>query len=81
MAASEPWMVETAILNSEPNPVTTAVLDAEIESLAAAKNTVEITPVKVAFEFSIIILTLVRVRIPVLFPILHLLIGDTTRMR
>jgi hypothetical protein len=43
---------------------TTAALNAGIETLIAAKDTLEIIPAKAVFESVIIILTLVRVRVP-----------------
>ena len=46
-------------LDSESNSATATVLSAEIEILTAAKSTVEITPMKTAFESVIAILTLV----------------------
>ena len=60
--------------------VTTAVLNADIETLTAFKDTIEVAPVKAVFESIIVILTLVKVRF-LLFPLLHPLIGDTTRAR
>jgi hypothetical protein len=54
--------------NVESHSATTAALNADIETLTAAKGTLEIIPVKVVFESVIVILTLVRVRVPV-FPL------------
>ena len=79
--ATEPWAAGDPLLNPESNPATTATLNTDIETLIAAKNTVEITPVKAAFKLAIAILTLVRVRVPVLSPFLHSLISNTTRTR
>ena len=68
MATFEPQAIDGPTPDPEPNLATTAVLNANIETLRASKNTVEITPAKVAFESTIAILTLVRVRVPVPFP-------------
>ena len=81
MATLEPWAAGDPPLNPESNSATTTVLNTNIETLTAAKNTVEITPVKGAFELAIAILTLVRVSIPVLSRFLHPFIGETTRTR
>ena len=75
------WAIGDATPDPESNSATTTVLDAEIEILIAAKDTVEITPVKVAFELTIIVLTFVRVRVPVLFPFSALTYRDVTRTR
>ena len=81
MSTFEPWAIGDATPNPESNSATTAVLNTDIETLTAAKITIEIAPVKAAFELAIAILTLVRVRISALFPFLHTFIGDTTRTR
>ena len=78
MATFEPWAAGDPPLNSKSNPATTAVLNTNIKTLTTAKNTVEITPVKAAFELAIAILTLVRVGILVLSHFLHPFIGETT---
>ena len=58
------------------------MLNADIETLIAVKDTVQVTPVKTILEsVRVVILTLVRVRLFVLFPSLCLLIGDATRTR
>ena len=77
MATLEPWAAGDPPLNPEFNSATAT----NIKTLTAAKNTVEITPVKAAFELAIAILTLVRVSIPVLSHFLHPFIGETTRTR
>ena len=81
MSTFEPWAVGDATSNPESNSATTAVLNTDIETLTAAKITIEIAPVKAAFELAIAILTLVRVRVSALLPFLHTFIGDTTRTR
>ena len=80
-AAFEPRMVGATALDPEANSTMAVALNTEIKTLTAAKNTVEITPVKAAFESSITILTLVRVRVPILFLFLHPLISDLARTR
>ena len=60
---------------------TTVVLNADIETLTAIKDTLEIIPVKAVFESVIVILTLVRVRDPVLSPCLCSLLDTTIRTR
>ena len=52
--------------NVESLSTTTAALNADIDTLTAAEHALEIIPVKVVFESVIVILTLVRVRTPVL---------------
>jgi hypothetical protein len=74
MALSEPPHVGS-------RSTTTAVLNADIETLTAAKDTLKIIPVKVVFESVIVILTLVRVRDPVLPPCLCSLLDNTIRTR
>ena len=81
MTTFEPQVVGDLSPDPESNSVTIAVLSTEIEILTVAKNAVEITPAKAAFESTIAILTLVRVRISVLLLFLHLLIGNRTRTR
>ena len=69
----EPQVVGDPTLNPESNSTTAAVLGTEIETLTAAKNTVKIAPAKAAFESTIAILNLNRVRVPVLlfFTLIH----------
>jgi hypothetical protein len=50
--------------NIGSHSATAAVLNADIETLAVAKDTLEIIPVKAVFESVIVILALVRVRVP-----------------
>ena len=50
--------------NIGSHSATTAALNAGIETLIAAKDTLEIIPAKAVFESVIAILTLVRVRVP-----------------
>jgi len=59
----------------------TAILNTEIETLTALKDTLGATPIKPIFNSATIILTLVRVRLHVLFSFLHSLIGNTVRTR
>lgn len=68
MTTFEPWAVVGATPDPEPNSTTIAVLNAGIETLTVAKNTIETTPAKAAFESAIVILTLIRVRVPALLP-------------
>ena len=70
-----------ATSNIESGWVTIATLNADIETLNAFKDTVEATPVKIVLESVIVILTHIRVRLLVLLPFLHQLIGNTTRTR
>jgi hypothetical protein len=68
-------------LNVDSRSATTAALNADIETLTAAKDTLGIISVKVVFESVIVILTLVRVRDPVMFPYLCSLLDNTIRTR
>ena len=70
MTTLEPWAVGGSPTNVEYHPATATMLNADIE----------VAPVKAVFESIIAILTLVKVRF-LLFPLLHPLIGDTTRAR
>lgn len=81
MTVPESWTVDDMTSNSEFNSATATVsaLNADIDTLTAAKDMTETTPVKATFESAVSILALVRVRIPVLFPFLQPLINDTTR--
>ena len=69
MTVFEPWTIGDATPNQDSNSMTTAALNAVIETLTAAKNTAEITPFSVVFGYAISILTFVRVRTPVPFPL------------
>ena len=80
MTTFEPWAANDSP-NAEHRSATTAVLSAHLETLNAFKDMVEAVPVKAVFESVIVILTLVRVRFPVLFPFSHLLINGTTRTK
>ena len=80
MTTLEPWAVGSSPTNVEYHLATVAMLNANIEALTAFKDTVEVAPAKVVFESIISIITLVKVRF-LLFPLLHPLIGDTTRAR
>ena len=80
MTTLEPWAVGGSPTNVEYHPATATMLNADIEALTAFKDTIEVAPVKAVFESIIAILTLVKVRF-LLFPLLHPLIGDTTRAR
>lgn len=79
MTASEAWAVGDAYSDVRSRSTTTAVLKADIETLTAFKDMVEATPVKAVFESVIVILTLVRVRPPVLILCLHSPTCVTTR--
>ena len=81
MTTFEPQVVGDPAPGPESNSATIAVLNTEIVTLTATNNAVEITPAKAAFESTIAILTLVRVRVSVLLPLLHLLIVNRTRTR
>jgi hypothetical protein len=74
-------MTTLQIPDAGSHSATTAVLDAEIETLSAAKDTSEIIPVKVVFESVVVILTLVRVRVPVLSPCSRPLLNNAIRTR
>jgi hypothetical protein len=67
--------------NVESHSATTAALNADIETLTAAKGTLEIIPVKVVVESVIVILTLVRVRVPGFSSCLCSLLDNTVRTR
>lgn len=80
MTTLEPWVVgNTPVV--EPHPTTNAALSADMKTFAAFKDTVKATPIKTVLESVIVVLTLVRVRVPVLSPFSHPLIGDITRTR
>ena len=79
MTISEAWAVGDAYSDVGSRSATTAVLKADIETLTAFKDMVEATPVKAVFESVIVILTLVRVRPPVLILCLHSSTYVTTR--
>jgi len=81
MATPESWGVDGIPSTVEHRPAITATLNTHIETLTVLKGTLEATPIKPVFESLIVILTLVRVRLLVLFPFLHSLIGDTVRTR
>jgi len=81
MTTPKPWAVGDTPLNVEHQPAITSVLTAEIKTLTDFKDIIESTPVKAVFESVITILTLVRVRLLVLFPFLHALISGTTRTK
>ena len=57
--------------NPESDSATTEVLNTKIKTLIAFKDVVEDTPLKAMFESVILILTIVRVRLLVLFLFLH----------
>lgn len=80
MATLEPCAVgDTSDVKS--HSATAAMLSAHVETLAAFKDTVEAIPAKAVFESVVVILTLVKVGLLILFPLLRLLIGDATRVR
>jgi len=71
MTTFEPWAVENTppIIESHSEPA--VALNAGIKSLAAAKDTLEIIPIRVVVESVIRILVLVRVRVPDLPSLSH----------
>ena len=81
MATLEPWGVDDIPPTIEHHPSITTILNSDIETLTALKDTLEATHIKPIFESIIVILTLVRVRLLVLFPFLHSLISNTVRTR
>ena len=68
MTTPDPWAVGDIQPDVANYSTTTSVLNTGIQTLTALKATVETTPMKVIFESAIIILTLVRVRVLILFP-------------
>ena len=81
MTTHESRAVDDVSSNVVNQSATTAALNAEIETLAAFKSSVENTRVKAIFESAIVILTLVRVRLLVMFLFSNPPICDTTRTR
>lgn len=81
MTIFEPWAAGDTLPNVRSHPAATAALNADIGTLTAAKDALEIIPVKVLFESVIVILGLVRVRVTVLLPFFHSSLGDTVRTR
>ena len=81
MATFEPWGINDILSAIEHRSAVTATLNTDIETLTAFKDTLNPTPVTPIFESIIVILTLVRVRLLVLFPFPHSLIGNTIRTR
>jgi len=81
MATLEPWEVDDIPATIEHHPAVTAILNTDIETFTAFKDTLKATPVKAIFESIIVILTLVRVSLRVLFSSSHSLIGNTVRTR
>ena len=79
MATLEPWEVDDICSTIEHYPAVTAILNTNIETFTAFKDTLKDTPVKAIFESIIVILTLVRVRLLVLFPSSHSLIDSAVR--
>ena len=71
MTTFEPWGVGDTPPNDWSYPAATAALNADIETLTAAKDTLETIPVKVLFESVIVILGLVRVRVTGFLPFLY----------
>ena len=66
--------------NIGSHSATATVLNADIETLAAAKDTLETIPVKAVFGSVIVILALVRVRVPFCL-CLYSLLSNTIRTR
>jgi len=81
MATSESRGVDGIPCAIEHHLTITAILNTDIEILTALNDTLNATPIKSIFESTIAILTLVRVRLLVLFLFLHSLIGNTVRTR
>ena len=81
MTTPESWATGDVPPNVSNCSTTTVVLNSGIKTLTAFKDIVEAIPVKPVFEAAITILTLVRVRLLVLFKFLHLLTCGTTRTR
>ena len=76
-----PRTVGDITLDPESGSATNVTLNYTIETLVAAKSTVEIAPLRMVFESAIVILRLVRVRAPVQIPFLAPTYLCTTRMR
>ena len=74
MTTPELWAVGDTPPNVDHQPAIAAVLNSEIKTLTIFKDTIESTPVKAVFESVIMILTLVRVRLLVLFRFCTLLL-------
>jgi len=81
MATLEPWGVDDVLSTIEHHSSTATILNTDIETLTVFKDTLKATPIKPIFESFIVILTLVRVRLLVLFLSLHPFIGNTVRTR
>jgi len=81
MATSEAWRADGIPPTVDHRQTMTAILTTDIETLTALKDLLKDTPIKPIFESATIILTLVRVRLNILFPFLHSLIGNTARTR
>jgi len=79
MATLEPWGADDTPSTIENHPAVTAILNTDIETFTAFKDTLKDTPVKAIFESIIVILTLVRVRLLVLFPSLRSIIDSAVR--
>ena len=73
MTTFESWPAGDTPPNFGSHLAATAALSADIGTLTAAKDTLQIIPVKVLFESVIVILGLVRVRTTVLPPFLLLI--------
>jgi len=81
MATLEPCGVDDIPSTIECHLAITAILNTDIETFTVFKDTLKANPIKSIFESIIVILTLFRVRLLVLFPFLHSLIGNTVRTR
>ena len=81
MTIHESRAVDDVSSNVASQSTTTATLNAEIETLTAFKSSVENARVKAIFESVTVILTLVRVRLLVMFLFSNPPICDTIRTR
>ena len=81
MAASESRAICDTVPNIDCHSEATVALNTDIRSLTTSKDRVEPALAKEVFESVIAILTLVRVSVPVRFPLLHSHIGGTSRTR
>ena len=80
MTTPEPWAVSDT-LPDKHHSTAAAVLSAGLKPLTALKDTTEVTPVKKVFESAVVVLTLVKVKILVVFSFLRQLIDDSDRMK
>ena len=74
-------MVSDTLPDAEQRSTAIAVLSAGVTSLTSPKDTTEVTSVKAVFESVVAVLTLVKVRLFVVFSFSRPLIGDAVRMK